>query len=66
ASANDPANYTNRSPFPMIQVLREASITVALEKYPEPDEIPGDNIRFANQKGLAYMQALRASCLSAE
>jgi hypothetical protein len=55
----DPANYTNRSPYPMLHLLREESIEKALEHYPgDPDEIPERNIRFAREKGLAYMKTL--------
>lgn len=63
ASPNDAANYTNRSPFPMLQILREASITHALNNYSDPEKIPEQNIKYATEKGLAYMQALRESCL---
>ena len=59
---NDPANYTNRSMFPMLHILREDSVTRAVEKYPNVDDIPTQNIRFAQAKGLAYMQQLRAAC----
>jgi uncharacterized protein len=62
AQADDPANYTNRSPYPMIHLLREASITNALKNFPDPDNIPERNIDFARKKGLAYMQVLRNAC----
>ena len=57
ASANDAANYTNRSPFPMMQLLREASITKALAHYGDnAQSIPERNIAFARKKGLAFMK----------
>ena len=55
---NDPANFTNRSPYPILQLLREESIEKALEKYPHPEKIPERNIQFAREKGITYMQAL--------
>ena len=59
AAVNDAANYTNRSPYPMLQLLREESIEKALAHYPSsPGSIPDRNIAFARSKGLAYMQAL--------
>ncbi|HEY8398119.1 MAG TPA: DUF1415 domain-containing protein [Flavihumibacter sp.] len=59
STEDDPANYTNRSPYPMLHILREESIDKALEFYPgDPDEIPERNIRFAREKGLAYMKSL--------
>lgn len=56
---NDPANYTNRSIFPMLQLLREESIDKALANYKDPESIPVRNINFAKEKGLAYMKMLR-------
>lgn len=58
---NDPANYTNRSIFPMLHILQEESISLAIEQYPGTENIPGQNIAFAQQKGLDYMQLLRAA-----
>lgn len=60
---NDPANYTNRSIYPMLHILREDSLTKALSLYPHPEKIPLDNIEFARQKGLKYMQLLRSACM---
>jgi uncharacterized protein len=60
---NDAANYTNRSVYPMLHLLREESIERALKKYTDPEQIPERNIRFAREKGAAYMQMLRDACL---
>ncbi len=60
---NDPANYTNRSPFPIIQILREASITKVTKKFKDIEGIPDRNVAFANQLGLEHMIALRNACL---
>ena len=60
---NDPANYTNRSIYPMLHILREDSLTKAIGLYPNPELIPQHNIDFARQKGLLYMQMLRNTCL---
>ena len=59
----DAANYTNRSPYPMLHLLREASIDKALEHFSSPENIPESNIDFARKKGLAYMKLLRDNCL---
>ncbi|WP_354027967.1 DUF1415 domain-containing protein [Chitinophaga sp. OAE865] len=59
----DAANYTNRSIYPMLHLLREAEIAKALSQYPHPENIPGRNIDFAREKGSAYMKMLRDSCL---
>jgi hypothetical protein len=63
ASANDAANFTNRSPYPMLHLLREESIEKALEHYPDPEQIPEKNIQFARDKGPVYMKMLRDSCM---
>lgn len=63
ADETDAANYTNRSPYPMLHLLREESIEKALERFPDPESIPERNIDFARTKGLHYMEALRAACL---
>ena len=56
---DDPANYTNRSIYPMLHLLREESIDKALEHYKSPDSIPERNINFTREKGLVYMKMLR-------
>ena len=58
AAEKDAANYTNRSVYPMLHLLREASIDKALENYDRPEQIPGRNINFARKKGLVYMLSL--------
>jgi hypothetical protein len=63
ASMDDAANFTNRSVYPMLHILREGSIEKVLERYPEPERIPEANMRFAREKGAAYMKMLRDSCL---
>jgi uncharacterized protein len=62
AVSDDPANFTNRSIYPMLHILREDSISNAVDNFPDPDGIPERNIAFAQQKGLQYMQLLRAAC----
>lgn len=63
SSINDAANYTNRSPYPMLHLLREESVSRATDSHPDTMKIPAVNIAFARQKGIAYMQSLRAACM---
>lgn len=63
SSPDDAANYTNRSVYPMLHLLREESIDKALAHYQEPENIPVRNVNFAREKGLAYMKMLRDACL---
>jgi uncharacterized protein len=55
---SDPANYTNRSPYPMLHIIREASIEQALKTFPNPELIPERNIEFTRKLGLEKIQAL--------
>lgn len=63
APEDDPANYTNRSVFPMLHLLREEAVTKAVMHFPAPETIPQKNIDYARNKGLQYMQWLRSSCI---
>ncbi len=60
---DDAADFTNRSPYPMLHILREERIERALAHYSNPEKIPETNIHFAHKKGYAYMQMLRDACL---
>lgn len=60
---DDVENYTNRSPYPMLHLLREDSLSQAIDNYPEVDLIPERNIECMNEQGLEKMQSLLAACL---
>ena len=62
ADSDDAANYTNRSPYPMLHLIREASIERVLANYPDPEQIPERNIRITRESGAAFWQKLLASC----
>lgn len=62
ADETDAANYTNRSPYPMLHLIREASIAQALKSFPQPEKIPERNIKLTRELGLAKMQALLMAC----
>jgi hypothetical protein len=64
ADSQDAANYTNRSPYPMLHLIRERSIENALQHFPHPESIPERNITLTRQLGLAKMQALLAACIN--
>lgn len=57
---DDPGNLTNRSPYPMLHLLREASIDRAVTAYPDPDVIVGRNIATMERLGAAGYHALLA------
>jgi hypothetical protein len=59
---DSPANYTNRSPFPTLHIIREASMEIALANYHDPESIPERNIAFANKKGSDFFIKLLSEC----
>jgi hypothetical protein len=44
AVADDPANATNRSPYPLFHLIREAQLAEVLAGFPDPDAIPARNV----------------------
>ena len=49
---DDPANWTNRSPYPMLHLLREQSVTDALSAYRgDPASIPAANVERMRREG---------------
>lgn len=63
AEPDDPANFTNRSPWPMLHLLREAGLERALAHYADPEGIPARNIARMREMGgdrlAAALAALR-------
>jgi len=55
---DDAANYTNRSPLPLLHIIREASMSKVLSVYNEPEMIPENNIELAREKGAKYFQQI--------
>lgn len=62
AGPNDSANYTNRSPYPMLHILQEASVEQVLRGYPNPEKIPQRNIERMQALGLNFMHELLDDC----
>lgn len=58
APADDPANYSNRSPYPMLHLLREASVTWAVESHPNIECVPAANVAKLRAMSLAQIRAL--------
>jgi hypothetical protein len=48
---NDISNYTNRSPYPTLHLLREDSIDRAVEAFPEASDIFDKNIETLEKLG---------------
>jgi len=60
--ADDASNFTNRSPYPMLHLIREASLEKVLAHYPNPENIPSRNIEYTRELGVAVLQELLAAC----
>lgn len=59
---DDASNFTNRSPYPVLHLLREESIENALEHYDSPEDIPERNIKVAEEQGFKALQQLLLDC----
>ncbi|MGH8460824.1 MAG: DUF1415 domain-containing protein [Stenotrophobium sp.] len=51
-------NLTNRAPYPILHLLREASLDDALANYPDPEEIPARNIQRMEKLDAAELRKL--------
>ncbi|HWS40657.1 MAG TPA: DUF1415 domain-containing protein [Arenimonas sp.] len=56
ADSEDAANYTNRSPYPMLHLLREASLDNAIDNFPDIDSIPETNMQKARSLGVQFFR----------
>lgn len=55
---DDPENYTNRSPYPLLHLIREASLERAIAAYPDVDNIPVRNVALMNSMGPSKLHSL--------
>ncbi|WP_113907332.1 DUF1415 domain-containing protein [Aliidiomarina celeris] len=60
----DPANYTNRSPWPLLHILRSEQMEKVLARYPKPEQIPLNNIELMRKLGNAELAAQLKACRS--
>ena len=65
STLGDLANHTNRSPYPLLHLLREDEVERAVALYPDTERIPQDNIRRLEELGIEKITALLASCRAA-
>lgn len=61
---DDAENYTNKSPYPVLHLLREASLDKAIESYPDAESIPERNIEQLEQMGTDQLRRLLEDCFS--
>jgi hypothetical protein len=65
SAAEDIENATNRSPYPTLHLLREASIERAVAAFPEPETIYETNMRTLRALGAHGWAQLQSRCLRA-
>ncbi|MEL7222876.1 MAG: DUF1415 domain-containing protein [Bacteroidota bacterium] len=56
---DDLAHFTNRSPFPLIHLLREESVSEAVDQHPAIGEIPERNIQYLRKMDFKTLEELR-------
>ena len=56
--ADDVENYTNRSPYPTLHILREASLARAIDATPDIDQVPKRNIQTMKHLGAEKIRIL--------
>ena len=61
---DDVTNYTNRSPYPMLHLLREESLARAIAYYGNTEAIPTNNMAYLQSIGLSEVQATLLGCRS--
>jgi hypothetical protein len=59
---DDAENYTNRSPYPILQLLREERLNQVLESTEHAEKIPIRNIKLMNTMGNTELSALLKAC----
>ncbi|RKR02443.1 hypothetical protein C7446_2157 [Kushneria sinocarnis] len=62
APADDPANLTNCSPFPVLHLLREAQVEAALQRFANPERIPERNISLLRDRGHEWWRNIMQTC----
>jgi len=63
-SVDDAENYTNRSPYPLLHILRESSLEKAIQAHANTEQIPEDNIRLMNDMGAPEMAKRLQNCFN--
>ena len=61
-SSDDVTNHTNRSPFPMLHLLRESSVSRAVEAYGATDDIYKNNMETLRKLGKIRIETMLKQC----
>lgn len=61
-AAEDAQNFTNRSPYPLLHILREESLALRIAAYPDVEKIPVRNIERMKRLGREKLQSILQGC----
>ncbi len=59
---DDVSNFTNRSPYPMLHLLKEESLEKAIAAYGDTNKIPERNIACMQKLGIEKIKRLLSAC----
>lgn len=65
-SLDDVSNYTNRSPYPMLHLLREDSLDKAINVYGDTSAIPEKNKKTMEQLGVEKVKLILFNCFNSK
>ena len=57
SAEDDASNFSNRSPYPMLHLIRESGLEKAIANYPDIEQVPENNIKKLREIGYHEMQA---------
>lgn len=57
-TSDDVTNYTNRSPYPMLHLLREEQVEQAIAYYGDTEQIPENNMKCLRKLGLENIKKI--------
>ena len=60
---SDERNFTNKSPYPILHILRESSLDIAIANHPDTTQIPIRNAKLMQEMGFEELKRLWQSCL---
>jgi hypothetical protein len=61
---DDAENYTNRSPHPMLHIIREESLARAIAQSADVDQVPARNVALMNKLGRDKLSTLLRACIN--
>jgi len=62
----DPENFANASPYPMLHLLREDSVSRAVDNHPDVEQIPIRNAEVLEKLGAEDLRQRRLECFTDE